>query len=91
MEINVDKNILDNLMFPIELTGLQERIEKIFRSLIKMIDIDNCILFERIGSVQFNLNFDRILLYMMEGLNTGHSSSRIKLSNVNEELVRFGE
>ena len=56
-----------------------------------MIDIDNCILFERIGSVQFNLNFDRILLYMMEGLNTGHSSSRIKLSNVNEELVRFGE
>ena len=72
MEINVDKNILDKLMIPKELTGLQERIEKIFRSLIKMIDIDNCILFERIGNVQFNLNLDRILLYIMDGLDRAH-------------------
>ena len=72
MEINVDKNILDKLMIPGELTGLQERIEKIFRSLIKMIDIDNCILFERIGNVQFNLNLDRILLYIMDGLDRAH-------------------
>ena len=56
---------MDDLMIPRELTGLQERIEKIFRSLIKMIDIDNCILFERIESVQFNLNFDRILLSIL--------------------------
>ena len=54
-----------------------------------MIDIDNCILFERIGSIQFNLNFDRILYYGRTG--HGQSSSRIKLSNVNEELVRFRE
>ena len=37
-----------------------------------MIDIDNCILFERIGNVQFNLNLDRILLYIMDGLDRAH-------------------